>query len=102
MIVVLRLRIRLIQTLKGFWEKSIGITDEPQGESNNSTFLHNIQFKDGRYEISCLGSKYSLNFLIISPVPELLKIPAWFYPSLLDEYNQIIHDQLQRGIIKRS
>ena len=91
------------EVLRKFWEiESIGIVETSHNSTKN--FLSHIQFQDGRYEVSLpwqeghfeLPTHYSLSLNRLQYLQHrLIKDP-----ELLTEYNRIIQEQRQKGIIE--
>ena len=91
------------EVLRKFWEiESIGIVETSHNSTKN--FLSHIQFQDGRYEVSLpwqeghfeLPTHYSLSLNRLQYLQHrLIKDP-----ELLTEYNRIIQEQMQKGIIE--
>ena len=96
----------LIQILKHFWDnESIEILDVPEREQSTQ-FLPEIQFNDARYEVilpwkedypsNDIPNHFHLCFNHLKYLQQrLLKIP-----DVLHEYNDIIREQLDQGIIE--
>jgi len=96
----------LLSTLKCFWElESLGIIDEPLVEEEVDTILRNLQFTGTRYEIN-LPWKLDLQDL-----PNHKSMCVNCLKSLLcclqkdgvvlQEYDKIIQEQLEKGIIEK-
>ena len=96
----------LVQMLKRFWDnESVGICDATAGEQS-ILFLPEIQFDGIRYEIKLpwkedypsqdIPDRFHLCFNRLKYLQRrLLKTP-----NILQEYNQIIREQLNQGIIE--
>ena len=91
------------EVLRKFWEtESIGIVET--NHEFTKSFLSHIQFKEGRYEVALpwqeghfeLPSHYSLSLTRLRYLQHhLIK-----NPELLNKYDQIIQEQLQKEIIE--
>ena len=93
----------LNDSLQRFWDlESLGIAKEEP--SVYDTFLQQISFNGERYEVSLqwrnnhpkLPDNYQLCYKRLCNLVKKLKQT----PSLLSEYNKIIQDQLDRGIVE--
>ena len=93
----------LDNALKAFWElESLGITqDEP---SVYEALKKNIQFKNGRYEVSLpwkpSQKKLPSNFALAKKRLEGLLHRLNHNPDVKREYNAVIQDQLRQGIVE--
>ena len=96
----------LIGTLKRFWEtESIGIKDESEITRSNDCFNENVCFNGQRYEVQLpwkenrptVPSDYELCVNRLRSLQrKLLK-----EPELIKEYDQIIEEQINNGIVER-
>ena len=92
------------QLLKNFWElESLGIQSvEP---SVYDTFKQFIKFDDGRYEVSLPWRSDQIqppsNFLLAKRRLEGLLKRLRHHPEVLQEYNAIIQQQLNLGIVEK-
>ena len=91
-------------TLRSFWElESLGIQD-PNNDPVSDQFASTVQMKSGRYEVSLpwreyhdpLPDNYDLSRKRLYGLLRILKQN----PDILREYDTIIHDQLERGIVE--
>lgn len=91
-------------TLRSFWEfKSLGI-QSPTNDPVSDQFASTIKMKGGRYEVSLpwreyhdpLPDNYDLSRKRLYGPQRILKQN----PAILREYDAIIHDQLERGIVE--
>ena len=89
-------------TLRSFWElESLGI-QSPNTDPVSDQFASTVQMKSGRYEVSLpwreyhdpLPDNYDLSRKRLYGLLRRLKQN----PTILREYNAIIHDQLDKGI----
>ena len=93
----------LDKSLKAFWElESLGIKqDEP---SVYEEFTKNIEFKNGRYEVSLpwkpSQKKLPSNFTLAKKRLEGLLNRLNHNPDVKMEYHAVIQDQLRQGIIE--
>lgn len=95
----------LIGTLKKFWEtESIGIKGESEIISSSDSFNENVRFNGQRYEVQLpwkenyptVPSDYELCVNRLRSLQrKLLK-----EPELMKEYNQIIEEQVNNGIVE--
>ena len=97
----------LKSTLKQFWEtESIGIR-EPEDSSINQlskSFLKNIKYEDHRYEVSLpwkeeqmdVPTDYDYCYNRLKSLQYKLRKE----PELLEEYNNTINDQLEKGVVE--
>jgi hypothetical protein len=97
----------LKSTLKQFWEtESIGIR-EPEDSSINQlskSFLKNIKYEDHRYEVSLpwkeeqmdVPTDYNYCYNRLKSLQYKLRKE----PELLEEYNNTINDQLEKGVVE--
>ena len=98
----------LTSTLKQFWEtESIGVRGNEDLSTNQlpESFLKNIKYTDNRYEVSNLPWKeertdvktdYNYCYNRLKSLQYRLKKE----PELLDEYNNTIKDQLEKGVVE--
>ena len=89
--------------LQAFWElEALGIQDEERTLNNDFTGV--VKFEDGRYKVPLpwrefhdpLPDNYQLSLRRLQGLLRCLKQE----PAILKEYNEIIHDQLRKGIIE--
>ena len=89
--------------LRSFWElESLGITRVDK--SIHDTFKENVSFKNGKYEVSLpwkefhdpLPDNYILNLRRLEGLTKRLRQT----PEILREYNAIIRDQINRGVVE--
>ena len=90
-------------TLQSFWDlESLGIMDPDQ--SVFAEFEENIRFRDGRYEVSLpwkdphlmLPDNYQLCLKRLHGLLRRLRQD----PTVLEQYDSIIRDQIVRGIVQ--
>lgn len=93
----------LVKTIEKFWEtEAIGIK-EPPAQEVAEFFNTNVSYTNNRYEVSLPWKEerpsdhYNLSFNRL----KMLQRRLVREPELLREYDQIIKDQLQEGIIER-
>ena len=90
--------------LRSFWElESLGIQD-PNSDPVSDQFTSTVQMKGGRYEVCLPWREYH------TPLPDNYELGRKrLYglvhrlkqnPAILREYNAIIHDQLEKGIVE--
>ena len=93
----------LDEQLRSFWElESLGILGEERTLYDD--FTGSIKFQDGRYKVSLpwrefhepLPDNYQLSLTRLRDLLRRLKQD----PSIIREYDNIIHDHLKRGIIE--
>ena len=96
----------LVQMLKCFWDnESVGICDATAGE-RSIPFLPEIQFDGIRYEIKLpwkedyLSQDIPDHFHLCFNRLKYLQQRLLKTPNILQEYNQIIREQLDQGIIE--
>jgi len=96
----------LIQALKQFWDnESVGIFDDPDREQSVQ-FLLEIQFDGARYEVRLPwkedypSSDIPDHFHLCLNRLKYLQQRLLKTPDVLQEYNQIIKEQLDQGIIE--
>ena len=91
------------QTLKKFWDlESLGI--QPQETSVQEEFTQSIHFKEGRYEVTLpwkpthrpLPTNLELCKRRLTSLLKRLKTT----PKILEDYNNIIQEQLHKGIVE--
>ena len=91
-------------TLQSFWElESLGIRSS-NTDPVSDQFVNTVQMKNGRYEVSLpwreyhdpLPDNYQLSRKRLYGLLRRLKQT----PDILREYNAIIHDQLDKGIVE--
>ena len=83
--------------------ESIGIGKDK--ESVHESFLKNVLFKDGRYHVDLplkerhafLPDNYDLSLARLNSVVRRLRRD----PPMFQEYNRVIEEQLERGIIEK-
>ena len=89
--------------LRSFWElESLGITRVDK--SIHDTFKENVSFKNGKYEVSLpwkefhdpLPDNYILSLRRLEGLTKRLRQT----PEILREYNAIIQDQINRGVVE--
>lgn len=94
----------LDDTLRSFWDlESLGIKDSEQ--SVFEKFKENIAFKEGRYEVSLpwkeqhplLPDNYLLSVKRLHGLLRRLQQN----PSILQEYDRVIQNQLKEGIVEK-
>lgn len=90
--------------LRSFWElESLGIKGED--DATYDYFTNNVQFKNDRYEVALpwrdyhepLPDNYNLSLSRLRGLLQRLKQN----PAILREYNAIIQDQLDKGVVER-
>jgi len=90
--------------LRSFWElESLGIKGED--DATYDYFTNNVQFKNDRYEVALpwqdyhepLPDNYNLSLSRLRGLLQRLKQN----PEILREYNAIILDQLDKGVVER-
>ena len=90
--------------LRSFWElESLGIQES--SDSVYDHFISSISLKEKRYEVSLpwreyhepLLDNYELSFKRLQSLLRRLKQN----PAILKEYDAIIHDQLDKGIVEK-
>ena len=96
----------LVDTLKQFWEtESIGIKEVSEITKSHDGFNEQVRFNGQRYEVPLpwrdnhptISSDYELCVNRLKSLQrKLLK-----EPELIREYNQIIEEQLSKGIVER-
>ena len=96
----------LVDTLKQFWEtESIGIKEVSEITKSHNGFNEQVRFNGQRYEVPLpwrdnhptISSDYELCVNRLKSLQrKLLK-----EPELIREYNQIIEEQLSKGIVER-
>ena len=96
----------LVDTLKQFWEtESIGIKEVSEITKSHDGFNEQVRFNGQRYEVPlpwrdnhpAISSDYELCVNRLKSLQrKLLK-----EPELIREYNQIIEEQLSKGIVER-
>ena len=96
----------LVDTLKQFWEtESIGIKEVSEITKSHDVFNEQVRFNGQRYEVPlpwrdnhpAISSDYELCVNHLKPLQrKLLK-----GPELIRKYNQIIEEQLSKGIVER-
>ena len=96
----------LVDTLKQFWEtESIGIKEVSEIMESQDGFNKQVHFNGQRYEVPlpfhdnhpAISSDYELCVNCLKSLQrKLLK-----EPELIREYNQIIEEQLSKGIVER-
>ena len=90
--------------MKKFWElESLGI--QPEETSVYEEFTNTIAYKDGRYEVR-LPWKHSHPLLPDNYKASLQRFHSLYNrlkqtPKILEEYDNVIKDQLQKGIVER-
>ena len=95
---------QLAVLLKRFWETETVGTDDGEPEILDNDFLRGIEFIDGHYQIPLPWKKdivdipdhFSLSFNRL----KLLQCRLLKRPELLREYDNVIKDQLTKGIIE--
>ena len=95
---------QLTNLLKRFWEtESLG-TDNDEKELIKNGFLRHIEFIDGHYQIPLQWKNdvadISDHFLLSLNHLKLLQCRLLKRPDLLREYDNVIKDQLLKGIIE--
>ena len=96
----------LVDSLRQFWEtESIGIKEESDLKTRNNDFNENIRFNGTRYEVEL---PWKVNHPAISSDYELclarlksLQRKMLREPEVIKEYNQIIEEQLNKGIVEK-
>lgn len=94
----------LNSTLRSFWElESLGNYD-PDKSSVYDEFESSIQFKQGRYEVSLPWKEFH------DPLPDNYELTLKRFhgllrhlrqdPTILQEYDSIIRDQINKGILQ--
>ena len=96
----------LTTVLRRFWDtEALGIQETPNESTIDQDFLKDIKYEKGHYEVplpwirdcSELPCHYNLSFNRLKYLhSKLLR-----RPELLKEYNSILQEQLQKGIIER-
>jgi len=95
----------LMESLERFWEvESIGVMDPSAVSSRKDPFLPSISFENGRYEVGlpwkgtqCVVPDHLT--LCEARLKSLLK-RLRLNPQMLSEYDKIIQDQLNQGIVE--
>ena len=100
-------RDHLVQILKRFWDnETVGIHKVSEEGEQPIQFLSEIQFNGTRYEVRLpwndvhLGSNFLNHFRLCFNGLKYLQQKLLKTPSVLQEYNQIIIEQLDRRIIE--
>ena len=97
----------LIDTLKQFWEtESIGIKDVSEITKSPDGFNEQVRFNRQRYEVSLPWRDnhpaISNDYLLCVNRLKSLQQKLLKEPELIHKYNQIIEEQLRKGIVKGS
>ena len=98
---------QLVNTLKDFWDtESIGIKAESVKESKENTFIKDLSYDGKRYVVGlpwkedrdrAIPSEYQLSRNQLKSLHHKLRQD----PDLLNEYDNIIKEQLEMGIIEK-
>ena len=96
----------LIDTLKQFWEtESIGIKEETPYKQSSDGFNENVSFNGERYEVNLPWlenrPEISSDFELCVNRLKSLQRRMLREPELIEEYNQIIEDQMRQGIVEK-
>ena len=98
---------RLFNAIKRFWEiETVGTHEyeEVQAQDDQRPFLENLVYKDGHYEVSLPWLRDTRDvpnhYLLCIDHLKLLHRKLLKKPEVLKEYQQVIDDQLERGIIE--
>ena len=94
----------MTNSLKRFWETETLRTDNVEPEVLGNDFLRGIEFIDGHYQIPLpwkrdiadIPDRFSLSFNRL----KLLQCRLLKRPELLREYDNVIKDQLAKGIVE--
>lgn len=96
----------LVDTLKKFWEtEAIGIKNDPECKESIETFNEGVRFNGERYEVELpwkddfpmIPSDYQLCVKRLRS----LQRKMLHQPALLQEYDQILQEQIRNGIVER-
>ena len=96
----------LVDTLKQFWEtESIGIKEETPYKQSSDGFNENVSFNGERYEVNLPWlenrPEISSDFELCVNRLKSLQRRMLKEPELIEEYNQIIEDQMRQGIVEK-
>jgi len=95
----------LVTMLRQFWDtEAIGVSTDCMDDSSTQTFIERLRFSQHRYEVGLPWKEGHCNipdhFTVCLNRLRLLHSRLLRNPELLAEYNAILQEQLQQGIIE--